>query len=95
MARRKKRRSFAGTAAAHRLDAGSIGKEARKFAQAARVQAKWGDCRSALHLFGVAAWHAGQAHANRKWIGKGRSYGHFGRRIHDLQKTIFRLCRIS
>ena len=100
MARRRRRRSgFAGSPEQHRADASSHAKEARAFAQKARKAARRDDCRSALHLFGVAAFHAGLAAGNRKWVGGKRgSYYSGGSRMgsltHGLQKTIFNACKV-
>jgi len=94
MARRKR---YAGTKAQHRGDAGFNAKEARRFAQKARAAARRGDCATALHLFGVTAFHAGLAAGARKWAG-GRGHrggSRMGARTHDLQKSIFRACRIE
>ncbi len=92
-----KRKNFGSPASLHRSNAGSISKDVRRFAQAARTQAKHGDCRSALHLFGVVAYHAGQAAAERGHTGR-RGYrggSRMGSRVLGLQKTIFRLCKVG
>lgn len=95
-----KRRGFAGTAEIHRADASSFSKEARRVAQMTRAAAKRGDCRTALHLFGLTAFNAGMAIGNRKWIGgaKGKLFrggSRFGSRIVALQSTVFKACRIK
>ena len=95
-----RRRAFAGSSAAHRSDASFNSKEARRFAQRARMFARSGDCRNALHSFGVAAFYAGIAVGNRKWAGGKRGKLHrggskLGSRINALQNTVLRACRVG
>lgn len=92
--------AFAGTKRIHRSDAASNAKESRRFAQKARAAARRGDCRDALHLFGVAAFYAGIAVGNRKFAGGKRGHLHrggsrLGSRMVGLQNTVFRACRVG
>lgn len=97
---RKRKRTFAGTAAMHRGDASSFSKEARRHAQKAREAIRHGDCGRALTYFGLTAFTAGMAVGNRKWIGgkKGKLFrggSKIGGRIHDLQLRVERSCRLT
>ena len=94
------RKRFAGTRVQHRSDAAFNAKEARGFAQKARAAARRGDCGAALHLFGVAAFYAGIAVGNRKWVGgkRGKLHrggSHLGGHVQQLQMTVLRACRID
>lgn len=92
----RKRRSFGSPSSVHRAVAGGYAKSTRAFAQRARSAARAGNCRDALHYFGVAAVHAGMARSHRGSIGrKSPGPGHLGGRIHSLQRAVFKACRIG
>ncbi len=91
--------AFAGTKKQHRADAGSFTAATRRVIKLARAQAKRGECRDALHSFGYAAFLAGQAKGNSRWLsGKRPGAIHrssrIGGRIYGLQQYVFRACRI-
>lgn len=93
---RRHRRGFGSPPSVHRAIAGSYAQAARSLAQKARIAARAGNCRDALHYFGVAAFQAGIARGHRASIGrKGPGAGHIGARIHDLQKMVFKACRVG
>jgi hypothetical protein len=91
--------AFAGTKGQHRADAASFTRETRRVAKLARYAARSGNCRDALHYFGYAAYLAGQAVGNKKWLG-GKRRGaitrasRLGGRIFGLQQAVFKACRI-